>query len=57
MDESTRNYLKSIAKKGGQTTRARYGKEHYQKLAAHMNQVRKNKQADQKTETESDHEE
>jgi hypothetical protein len=41
------DYLKEIGKKGGTTTKQRHGKEHYQRLAEHMNQVRKQKKADQ----------
>lgn len=33
----------ALGSRGGKKTKAKYGKEHYQKLAAHMNKVRAQK--------------
>lgn len=40
-----KNAAKALGKKGGEATRKKHGKEHYQKLAAHMNEVKRSKTA------------
>jgi len=43
LSDEQREALRSIGSEGGKTTAKRHGKEHYQKLAAHMNKVREQK--------------
>jgi len=38
--DNIKEYLKKIGSKGGNATKAKYGKEHYQKLAENMNKKR-----------------
>jgi hypothetical protein len=41
--EAVKEAQRELGRQGGLTTKKKYGKEHYQKLAEHMNKVRAEK--------------
>lgn len=43
VDSLLKKIMKAMGAVGGRTTKKRHGKEHYQRLAAHMNKVKADK--------------